>query len=206
MSDQTVSNHSPSEKPRRNFLYASLAVIFGGIVTVVPVLSGLRTFFDPVIKKKKAGGGGEFVEVTSLNSIPESGEPVLFNFDQKRFDAWNQFSFHGSVFIRRKTPDELTEEKRGISETGNPKDPVEVQVLHPTCPHLGCAVSFEPGEKLFVCPCHNSKFEIDGKQTAQCVSLRPMDQLEAMVDPKTKMISIKYKNFKGSIPEKIEES
>lgn len=31
-----------------------------------------------------------------------------------------------------------------------------------TCPHAGCPLSYNSNEKKFVCPCHNSKFNLDG--------------------------------------------
>jgi cytochrome b6-f complex iron-sulfur subunit len=34
--------------------------------------------------------------------------------------------------------------------------------LSERCTHLGCDVPWDADEKLFVCPCHNSKFKTDG--------------------------------------------
>lgn len=31
-----------------------------------------------------------------------------------------------------------------------------------TCPHAGCPLSYNRNEKQFVCPCHNSRFNLDG--------------------------------------------
>ncbi|MCS7150319.1 MAG: Rieske (2Fe-2S) protein [Caldimicrobium sp.] len=31
------------------------------------------------------------------------------------------------------------------------------------CPHLGCKLNYDPVEELITCPCHKSKFNLDGK-------------------------------------------
>ncbi len=31
------------------------------------------------------------------------------------------------------------------------------------CPHLGCAVGFDKGRDIFLCPCHGSEFNLEGK-------------------------------------------
>ena len=31
------------------------------------------------------------------------------------------------------------------------------------CPHLGCSLNFNEVEKTWDCPCHSSRFDIDGK-------------------------------------------
>lgn len=34
------------------------------------------------------------------------------------------------------------------------------------CPHLGCRPAWQAGKKLFLCPCHASKFAFDGSRLA----------------------------------------
>jgi cytochrome b6-f complex iron-sulfur subunit/menaquinol-cytochrome c reductase iron-sulfur subunit len=48
------------------------------------------------------------------------------------------------------------------------------------CPHLGCSVNAEPGNKGFQCPCHTSAFDADGKRVAG-PSPRDMDALATRI-------------------------
>lgn len=34
--------------------------------------------------------------------------------------------------------------------------------LSRTCPHAGCNVDYDNNQQKFVCPCHGSKFDLDG--------------------------------------------
>jgi len=36
-------------------------------------------------------------------------------------------------------------------------------VIHNKCPHFGCSLIFNEEEKTWDCPCHSSRFDIDGK-------------------------------------------
>jgi Rieske Fe-S protein len=37
-----------------------------------------------------------------------------------------------------------------------------VHAVSPTCTHMGCLVSFNGAEKAWECPCHGSRFGLDG--------------------------------------------
>lgn len=39
----------------------------------------------------------------------------------------------------------------------------ELHLLSPVCPHTGCNVTWNPSEVSWDCPCHGSRFDIDGK-------------------------------------------
>ncbi len=41
-----------------------------------------------------------------------------------------------------------------------PKGPL---ALSRTCPHLGCLVTYDPAEEIFICPCHQSRFTLNGR-------------------------------------------
>ena len=36
-------------------------------------------------------------------------------------------------------------------------------IIHNKCPHMGCSLIFNEVEKTWDCPCHSSRFDIDGK-------------------------------------------
>lgn len=56
----------------------------------------------------------------------------------------------------------------------------EVLALSAECPHLGCAVDLTAGGASFGCPCHTSRFELDGKASSG-PSPRGMDPLATRV-------------------------
>ncbi|NEO24630.1 MULTISPECIES: Rieske (2Fe-2S) protein [unclassified Moorena] len=37
--------------------------------------------------------------------------------------------------------------------------------VNPRCTHQGCSVDWKQEDKIFNCPCHGSKFDLDGKVT-----------------------------------------
>ncbi|MDQ8143318.1 FAD-dependent oxidoreductase [Chryseobacterium sp. CFS15] len=39
----------------------------------------------------------------------------------------------------------------------------EIHLLSPVCPHTGCTVAWNPSEVSWDCPCHGSRFDIEGK-------------------------------------------
>ncbi|MGD9900336.1 MAG: ubiquinol-cytochrome c reductase iron-sulfur subunit [Calditrichaceae bacterium] len=41
-------------------------------------------------------------------------------------------------------------------------DHQKLRIISKKCTHLGCTVNFNENSKLFVCPCHGSKFDEDG--------------------------------------------
>lgn len=45
----------------------------------------------------------------------------------------------------------------------NPADPNTLSAVNPTCTHQGCIVGWQAEQKAFVCPCHASHFDINGK-------------------------------------------
>lgn len=39
----------------------------------------------------------------------------------------------------------------------------QLNAVNPTCTHAGCTVAWQPEQKAFVCPCHDSRYSGDGK-------------------------------------------
>ncbi|MDX1962276.1 MAG: Rieske 2Fe-2S domain-containing protein [Pirellulales bacterium] len=181
---ETPPPPSSPQAPRRSFMTAVLAGTIGAIVGLVPLVSGLIMFFDPLRRK---GAAGNFQRVTTLGAL--SNRPQLFPISQDRVDAWNFYPDEpvGAVYIRR------------IGE-----QPPKIQVLHATCPHLGCAVAFSAEGNKFQCPCHNSAFEIDGAMIQPCASPRDLDELNwKLVNANgQEEVWVEFQNFKTGIAEK----
>jgi Rieske Fe-S protein len=174
---------APADGDRRNFLTAALAVACGGLATLAPVAAGLWAFLDPL---RRSAAASSFLPVTDLVSLPDDGVPRQFPVIADRVDAWTGFAAEpiGAVYLRRA------------------KGSVTVEALSATCPHAGCFVEMEPQERCFRCPCHNSRFELDGGIVSPSPSPRPMDALECRV-AKNGTVEVLWKKFRTGIAGKV---
>jgi nitrite reductase/ring-hydroxylating ferredoxin subunit len=192
VADESVSE---SESARRVFLTQVLAGTIGVVVGLVPVLSGLIFFLDPLIRGERQsgdsrGGVGKDAEgyiklPVTRSLLPSDGTPQQVTVEDDLVDAWNKFPRVpiGSVWLLR-------------SESG------EVSAFSTVCPHLGCAVEFRGAQSDFYCPCHLSAFRLDGSKNNP-IPPRDMDSLRVKPDMGEE-IWVQYKNFRGGISEKVE--
>jgi menaquinol-cytochrome c reductase iron-sulfur subunit len=183
---------APEANDRRGFLARALTVVLAGVGLLVPAVTGLVAFLNPLGQKSQAG---RLLRVTSLDVLPKDGTPRRFPVIADRTDAWNHFPSEpvGAVFLRR---------------TGDPKNPVEA--LQVVCPHMGCFIEYRKtreGGKFF-CPCHGASFDLRGNRLEKpSQSPRPMDILE--VDQQRLQsgeVWVKYRNFKIGTSEPVERT
>ncbi|MCH7686472.1 MAG: Rieske (2Fe-2S) protein [Planctomycetes bacterium] len=190
--DYTSSSSSEHDVPRRSFLTKFLAVVIGGVVSLVPFVSGLAVFLDPLRSRKKRNGGESdgpegFIRVANLDGLLV-GKPRRFTVIDDRVDAWNLFPKEpvGAVYLVR-------------SETDS------VIALNVECPHAGCAVDFSPDREIYQCPCHDSSFDVDGSIfNENSPSARALDSLEVHPEKlKSGEVWVKFQKFLPGRAEKI---
>lgn len=63
----------------------------------------------------------------------------------------------------------------------NPQDANTLIAVNPACPHAGCSVIWRADQANFVCPCHNSRFAVDGSVT-QGPATTPLTVYEARIN------------------------
>ena len=153
---------------RRGFLAKLFAIAGGGAALLAPAALGAVSFLNPLRQK---GQAGDFFKLASLDILPEDGAPMKFSVVAERVDAWNRYPNEsiGAVYLRR---------------TGGKNGKIEVEALQVVCPHAGCSIAYEPGEKggKFFCPCHGASFDLAGTRTDQTSqSPRDMDALDVEI-------------------------
>src|SRR5882672_2622628 len=179
-------NEDPNPCPstgRRDFIKKFLAVLIGAIAGLVPAAAGLAVFLDPLRRKSSASGA---VRVTSLEALPNDGQPRKFPVVATRIDAWNKFSQVpiGAVYLR-------------LTNDG------QVQAFDVVCPHAGCFVDFLPERGKYLCPCHNSTFTVAGKiDDPASPAARGLDSLDVEIRNQ-KEVWVKFQNFEAGSAEKI---
>lgn len=97
-------------------------------------------------------------------------------------DAWNRLDQTklGSVYVGKRSA--------GLT------------ALSATCPHAGCGIDYDEGQKKFVCPCHNSTFALDGSRLSG-PSPRDMDRLDVAVQGST--VFCQYQRFRLALKNKV---
>jgi len=56
-------------------------------------------------------------------------------------------------------------------------DAGEVHAVSPICTHLRCVVSFDASEGNWHCPCHGSRFDVDG-EVLRGPARKPLERVE----------------------------
>lgn len=157
---------------RRQFLNYSLMGV-GSFMAAGMVLPMGRFALDPVFK---AGSGGHKV-TTSVKVSELSKEPTKVDFKFEQQDAWYTSEVTAFAWVY--------------------KDGNDIVALSPTCKHLGCTVVWA-GDKehpnQFFCPCHNGRYEKDGKNIPGTPPLAPLDQFETSVKDGLLVIGKKHEN------------
>ena len=123
---------------RRRFMKvasSSLAAI-SGLIFGIPFLD---YFISPSLKSKITS----FSKVINVENIPQQ-IPSSLSFTSNSKDAFlNQTEMHNVWVVK-------------ISDS-------DMKVFSPICPHLGCSYNWNESANEFICPCHNSKFDKNGK-------------------------------------------
>jgi menaquinol-cytochrome c reductase iron-sulfur subunit len=169
---------------RRSFFKESLAVIIGGVITLVPAAAGLMVLLDPL--RRKAASNTDPIKVTTLAALPDDGVPRKFPVLADKTDAWNKYRNVpiGAVYLRRTTDG-------------------KIEALNVVCPHAGCFVDYSSDRNKFVCPCHNSSFALDGKiADPKSPSPRALDALAVEVRNNDE-VWVTFENFQAGRPDKV---
>jgi Rieske Fe-S protein len=181
--DQESSDRA-AELPRRGFLgFATIAL--GSLMGLVLAVPGVAYLASPLRRKGREGG---LATLTRLSQL-EVGVPRSFAIIEDRQDAWVKYPKEpvGSVWLIRQP-------------AGSP-DPV--LALSSECPHLGCAVNLDAGGQGFLCPCHTSAFDLEGRPRNQ-VPPRPMDRLRVELGPGNDPdVRVKFERFRTQDKEKV---
>jgi Rieske Fe-S protein len=163
---------------RRSFL----KWVTQGLGALFAVVLGIPAVAFLIDARNRKAPAGDFKTVARFSDLPP-GVPTQVVIRDVRNDAWTLHPTEvvGRVWLVR-------------------RDDQQLDAFTTICPHLGCSVNFEQQAKLFICPCHNGTFEMDGKRKENTAATNPaprgMDRLEWRRDPADpELVQVKYQNF-----------
>ncbi|HIC88266.1 MAG TPA: ubiquinol-cytochrome c reductase iron-sulfur subunit [Anaerolineae bacterium] len=97
----------------------------------------------------------------SAGSI-EPGRPTLFRATVERKTGWVSDTVEYAVYVRT-------------------DDGQNFRALSNVCSHLGCRVRWIEDQQVFLCPCHNGRFDQDGKVVSGPPP-RPLDEVTIKIE------------------------
>lgn len=179
--DDKRKKATKTDQSKRNFLmvFSGFIGLLIGIAISFPVIGFL---FHP-LRKKTVYGDKDFIKIGNIDEFG-IGNPKKVTISSSKVDGWNRFDniVMGATWLIKQN-------------SGN------VVAMSTVCPHLGCGIDWDSEKKLFVCPCHVSIFDIEGKVVSG-PSPRPMDTLETKINDNE--VFVKYRKLRIGTSKKIE--
>ncbi len=176
MTEIDTEKDKKKEVTRRGFLILLSGVLAGFIAFVLGI-----PFVASILGTAKKVKDKIFSRLTRVSTIPILS-PINLNFETTKTDAYIKNVETQDAWVVKRADTDLT-------------------VFSPICPHLGCRYAWNSNQRLFICPCHNSVFTIDGKVVSG-PSPRALDTLPIKIQHGE--LYVLYERFKVGIPQKIE--
>lgn len=168
----------PNES-RRRFMVTGVGFV-GTAVAGVTLAPAAKLLAYPLADDAATNSGSDvLIDAGKASQFGEA--PIKVDLYADKVDAWNRQ-------INVKVGSAWVLERDG-----------ELIAMSTVCPHLGCAIDYDEEGKRFVCPCHDSFFDLDGVQT-EGPSPRSMDRLDLVAAEN--LVKVRYQRFKQGVEEK----
>ncbi len=171
---ENFTDKSGKQISRRSF-FKLLSGVLTGFIAISTGVPMIESIVGTIAKKKNK----IYSKLTSLSSIPKE-QPVNLPFVMTEEDA----------FIKKIEPENVWAVKN---------DSQQVTAFSPICPHLGCRYQWHEDQNLFICPCHHSVFDKEGKVVSGPAP-RALDTLP--IKEKNNYLYVLWERFKPGISSK----
>ena len=170
MASQAASmNEAGSGMTRREFLY----YIWGASIVLLTAESIGLLIWSLRPRFREGEFGGRFL--VAIDELPEQNAPPA-NFASGRFWLSN---------LNTEQPNELM-----YPASGDDVPLIGAVAIYKVCTHLGCIYSWTPANDRFECPCHGSKYRLDGRRI-ESPAPRSLDRFKmyALAEDKTTVLA-----------------
>lgn len=145
-----------NQTSRRQFL-KKVSDLLGALLAFLIGIPLIGFSLAPLFQKRR----NLWVRLGSISEV-KRGEPTKFIYSFLREDAYLQKQERGTVYV--------------VTQDGR-----EFKVFSNICTHAGCGVRWEKNAQAFLCPCHNGRFDINGKVIAGPPP-KPLNEIEHKVE------------------------
>ncbi len=161
---------------RRRFFGWVTAAAAGlvGISLGIPLIGSL---ISPAFTRRQRN----WVDVGAVDDL-QIEKPVQLDHVTTIRDGWLETKSQKAVWAVKRSEEEIT-------------------VFSPICTHLGCGYRWDETERKFLCPCHGSVYDMEGRVLAGPAP-RPLDRLPVKVEHGRLLVT--YKEFKSGLSTAVE--
>lgn len=180
-----MEQHATSGAGERRGFLRKITGILGAALGAVVALPGLGMLFHP-LRRDTISGGKDPLPVGKKPGDIVVGQPVMVELRGELRDGFQR----------------MADVKLGSCWLVKKDETAPVKAYSTVCPHLGCGIDWDGDRKEFVCPCHDSYFDLDGNPLTG-PSPRGMDELAVQQDAQA-VIHVSYRRFRLGTSEKVE--
>jgi menaquinol-cytochrome c reductase iron-sulfur subunit len=150
---------------RREFVTITVGTL-GTIMVAAVGIPAIGYALGPSLKASKVDA---WIPVGKVDDFP-TGIPTLVNFTRTKVNGWEKTVNSYGVYVVKPASS-------------------DIYVLSNVCTHLSCRVNWTEEQKVYLCPCHDGHFDIEG-QVVSGPPPSPLDRYETKVEDGTLYIHL----------------